>query len=190
GRVRPAPGFVPSVPRRVGGGASSRSGVTPTPPPTRGRPATNAPTNPSASRVRANASVTGSAPNFVGPALTQARVVRREIPDLVVRDRLHQRFERLERLIRGVPAVGLEQEHLVPEIAGGLPAQVGTTLRGIPPAGLAVANRALLGRRATPFDGCVVRPHRRGLARLAREVGGEVVDARLDHVLCIRLHLG
>src|SRR3989441_11510754 len=82
--------------------------------------------------VRANASVTGSARNLVGPALTQARVVRREIPDLVVRDRLHQRFERLERLIRGVPAVGLEQEHLVPEIAGGLPAQVGTTLRGIP----------------------------------------------------------
>jgi len=45
----------------------------------------------------------------------------------------------------------------VPEIAGGLPAQVGTTLRGIPPAGLAVANRALLGRRATPFDGRGVR---------------------------------
>src|SRR2546425_4780552 len=63
-------------------------------PPTPSRPATNAPTNPSASRVRANASVTGSAPNLVGPALTQARVVRREIPDLVVRDRLHQRFER------------------------------------------------------------------------------------------------
>src|SRR5207244_7802194 len=102
-------------------------------PPTPSRPATNAPTNPSASRVRANASVTGFVPNFVGPALAQARVVRREIPDLVVRDRLHQRFERLERLIRGVPAVGLEQEHLVPEIAGGLPAQVGTTLRGIPP---------------------------------------------------------
>src|SRR5436309_4532759 len=159
-------------------------------PPTPSRPATNAPPNPSASRVRANASVTGSAPSLVGPALTQARVVRPEIPDLVVRDRLHQRFERLERLIRGVPAVGLEQEHLVPEIAGGLPAQVGTTLRGIPSAGLAVANRALLGRRATPFDGCGVRPHRRGLARLAREVGGEVVNARLDHVLCIRLHLG
>src|SRR2546430_14413545 len=97
-------------------------------PRTQRRPATNAPTNPSASRVRANASVTGSAPNFVGPALTQARVVRREIPDLVVRDRLHQRFERLERLIRGVPAVGPAQEPLVPGVAGGLPAQVGTTL--------------------------------------------------------------
>src|SRR5437762_2728366 len=62
-------------------------------PPTPSRPATNAPTNPSASRVRANASVTGSAPNFVGPALTQARVVRREVVnarlDHVLRIRLH-----------------------------------------------------------------------------------------------------
>src|SRR5438093_7771159 len=101
-------------------------------PPTPSRPATNAPTNPSASRVRANASVTGSAPNLVGPALAQARVVRREIPDLVVRDRLHQRFERLERLIRGVPAVGLEQEHLVPEIAGGCPRRSGLPFAASP----------------------------------------------------------
>src|SRR3989442_15624430 len=100
----------------------------PSAPPAPSGPATNAPTNPRASRVRANASVTGSAPNLVGPALTQARAVRREIPDLVVRDRLHQRFERLESLIRGVPAAGLEQEHLEPEKAGGMPEQVGATL--------------------------------------------------------------
>src|SRR5947208_14998087 len=91
-------------------------------PPTPSRPATNAPTNPSASRVRANASVTGSAPNSAGPALTQARVVRREIPDLVVRDRPHQRFERPERLIRRRPAVGLEHDHPAPTVAGQLPA--------------------------------------------------------------------
>src|SRR5438445_103527 len=63
-------------------------------PPTPSRPATNAPPNPSASRVRANASVTGSARNLVGPALTPARgvVLDRflEVPGRDARDDRHR----------------------------------------------------------------------------------------------------
>src|SRR5207244_3552082 len=83
-------------------------------------------------------------------------------------DRLHQFLERLERRVTRAPPVRLEQEHLVREISGGLPAQVGNPLRGIALPGLYVADDTLLGRDAAPLDGGGVDPDRRGLARLAR----------------------
>src|SRR5437016_4833007 len=122
--------------------------------------------------------------------LAQTRVVRGEVGDLVVRDRFHQLLEGLERRITRAPPVRLEEEHLVREIAGGLPAQIGNALRGIALPGLHVADDALLGRHAAPLDGAGVDLDRCRLARLAREVAGEVVDPGLTRVLRVGLHLG
>src|SRR6267142_2100888 len=95
-----------------------------TPPPAPSSPATNAPANPSPSSVTPNASVTRPAEQATAAlrprgsrwSLPDARPVRREVGDLLIGNRSHQRLHCLELLIAGAPSVGLEEEHLVAQV--------------------------------------------------------------------------
>src|SRR6266849_2406805 len=163
-------------------------------PPMPRSPEKKAPRNPRPTRVTASGVVTRSA----SPArardrtasLPDARPVCRQVGDLLIRDRSHQRLHRLELLVTRAPPVGLEEEHLVPEITRWLAREIGNPFGGISLARDAVAERALDGRGPAALDRRGVELDRRRRARLSREVGGDVVDAELQHHLRVGLHLG
>src|ERR1043166_6277893 len=111
-------------------------------PPTPTSPDTNAPTKPSATRRIPRSSVT----------LPETRVVRREIGERRLRNRLHQRLERRDADVTGIPPVLLEQRHLVGEVARRLAGQARNALGGIPLAVLPVADHALRGGGAAARD--------------------------------------
>src|SRR5262249_60633838 len=112
--------------------------------------------------------------------LPDARPVRREIGELLVGNRRHQRLDRLELSVARAPLVRLEEQHLVLEITRRLARQIGNALRRITLARGAVAERALRGRLAPPLDGRGIGRQRRRRALLRGEVGGDVVEAELD----------
>src|SRR5712692_7389609 len=181
--VTPATALTSSRPTSRSGGTYRSNGITTKAPPAPSSPATNAPENPSATRVAPNATVTGAR------ALAQARVIRGEVRELLVGDRLEQGLQRLERVVARVPPVRFEQRHLRPEIAGRLARDVRNALGLIALARGAVADDALDRDRAAALDGGRVGPDRRRPPRLRREVRGDVVEAELEHLLRVRLHL-
>src|SRR4029453_12225145 len=166
-------------------------------PPAPSSPATKAPANPSARSVTAKARVTPPA----GPAtaalrprdsrwrLPDARPVRRHVGELLVGNRRHQRLDHFELSVARAPLVRLEEQLLVLEIAGRLTRQIGNALRRVAFARGAVAERALRGRLAPALDGRGIGRHRRRRALLRGEVGGDVVEAELDDLLGVGLHL-
>src|SRR5215510_13802497 len=166
-------------------------------PPAPSSPATKAPANPSARSVTAKARVTRSAepttaalwPRDGRWRLPDARPVRREIGELLVGNRRHQRLDRLELSVARAPLVRLEEQHLVLEITWRLARQIGNALRRITFARGAVAERALRGRLAPPLDGRGIGRHRRRRALLRGEVGGDVIETELDDLLGVGLHL-
>src|ERR1051326_2463859 len=103
-------------------------------PPTPSVPETSAPTIPRAKSVSAKATVR---------RLALRRVVGGEVRELLVGNRLHERLQRLQRVVAGAAAIRLEQEHLRLEIRRRLAGEVGHALRGI----------ALAGRAATQIGG-------------------------------------
>src|SRR5262245_7218793 len=150
-------------------------------PPAPSSPATKAPANPRARSVMTKARVTPPAePAALRPRdgrwrLSYARPVRRQIGELLVGYRLHQRLHHLKLRVARAPLVSLEQQHLVLEIAGRLTRQIGHTLRGIALARGAVAKRALRRRLAPALDRRGIRRQRRRGALLRGEVCGDVV---------------
>src|SRR5262245_944230 len=165
-------------------------------PPAPSRPATKAPANPSARSVTANARVTPSAEQATAALeprdgrwrLPDARPVRRQVGELLVGNRRHQRLDHLELSVARAPLVRLEEQHLVLEITGRLTRQIGNAFRRITLARGAVAERALRGRLAPALDGPGIGRHRRRRALLCGEVGGDVVEAELDDLLGVGLH--
>src|SRR4029434_5421946 len=85
--------------------------------------------------------------------LPDARPVRRQVGELLVGNRRHQRLDHLELSVARAPLVRLEEQHLVLEIAGRLTRQIGNALRRVAFARGAVAERALRGRLAPALDG-------------------------------------
>src|SRR5262245_58850276 len=166
-------------------------------PPAPSSPATKAPANPSTRSVTAKARVTPPAepattalwPRDGRWRLPDARPVRREIGELLVGNRRHQRLDRLELSVARAPLVRLEEQHLVLEITRRLARQIGNALRRITFARGAVAERALRGRLAPPLDGRGIGRDLRRRALLRGEVGGDVVEAELDDLLGVGLHL-
>src|SRR5262245_28319251 len=93
-------------------------------PPTPSRPETTAPHNPSAPSVSSKAFVIRSRSVLAGRGLggrarelSQTRIVCGQIVHLRVGDGLHDRLQRLERLVAGATAIGLEELDLVLEVA-------------------------------------------------------------------------
>src|SRR5262249_23621511 len=130
-------------------------------PPAPSSPATKAPANPSTRSVTAKAKVTPSAepataalrPRDGRWRLPDARPVRRQVGELLVGNRRHQRLDHLELSVARAPLVRLEEQHLVLEVAGRLTRQIGNALRRIPFARGAGAARALRGRLAPALGG-------------------------------------
>src|SRR2546425_2075043 len=118
-----------------------------------------------------------------------ARVVRRQVAHRVIGQRLHQLLDRLEARIARTPLVLAEQHHLVLQIAGRLTGEIGNELGAIATAIRSVADDAWLGRRAAAARGGGVDRDLGRLALEAAEVRGVIVDAELDHLLGVRLHL-
>src|SRR5436190_24109916 len=96
-------------------------------PPMPSSPAKNALRNPTPSSVDASASVTRSAcrARKRSARLPDARPVCGQVGELLVRDGLHQRLYRLERVVPRAPAIALEEQHLIAQIAGRLAGQIG-----------------------------------------------------------------
>src|SRR3989442_14398850 len=136
-------------------------------PPTPSRPATKAPTRPSATSVAANAGVTLSLAGEVGC----------EVRERLVRNRLQQSLEGLELIVGRAAPILLEEQHLAHEIAGGLTPEVGDQLGRVASAVGAVAEGALCRRRAPAGRRRRIDRDPRGLPRLRGEVTGDVVDA-------------
>src|SRR5262245_31030700 len=152
-------------------------------PPAPSSPATKAPANPRARSVMTKARVTPPAepaaalrPRDGRWRLSDARPVRRQIGELLVGNRLHQRLHHLELRVARAALVRLEQQHLVLEIAGRLTRQIGHTLRGITLARSAVAKRALRRRLAPTLDRRGIGRQRRRGPLLRGEVCGDVVE--------------
>src|SRR5262245_43911153 len=166
-------------------------------PPAPSSPATKAPANPRARSVMTKARVTPPAepaaaalrPRDNRWRLSDARPVRRQIRELLVGYRLHQRLHHLELRVARAPLVRLEQQHLILEIAGRLTREIGHTLRRVALARGAVAERALCRRLPAALDRRGIGRQRRRGALLRGEVRGDVVEAELDDLLGVGLHL-
>src|SRR5262245_21726529 len=65
--------------------------------------------------------------------LPHAAEVGGQVSQRLLRNRLHQHFERLEARIPRAALVRLEQQHLLQKVARGLSAEIGDDLRGIAP---------------------------------------------------------
>src|SRR5712692_6508152 len=196
--VTPATALTSRWPTSRSGGTERSTGIITKAPPAPSSPATNAPANPRASSVTPKASVTRPAeaataalrPREARWPLPDARPVCRQVGELLVGNRQHQRLYHLELGVARAPLVGLEEQHLVAEITRRLAGEIGDSLGRVSLARDAVAERALDGRGAAALDRRGVELGGRRGALLRAEVGGHVAHAELEHLLRVRLHLG
>src|SRR6267143_3361658 len=182
--VTPVTALTSSWPTPRSGGMYRSNGIMTKAPPAPSNPATNAPQNPTTSRVTPSAMVTGE------PTLPEARIEAREVGDLLVGERLEERLQRLERLVARAPPVRLEEEHLVLQVTRRLPCDVGNALGWVALARGRMAADALAGRRAPALDGRGIGAYVRRPPRLAGEVRRDLVHAELEDLFRIGFHLG
>src|SRR2546426_488608 len=166
----------------------------PAAPPIPRSPEKKAPRNPTPTRVAASERVTRPAAPARAPDrsawLPDARPVGRQVGELLVGNRSHQRLQRLELIVGRAAPVGLEEQHLVAEISRRLAREIGDPSGWVALARHPVADRALDRGGATALDRRGLWLDRRRGARLRREVGGHVVHAELENLFRVGLHLG